>query len=101
MANTTWEPERFANLNKLLSEGIELGNESPRFEQLKKQLEKLKPDLASLLVFPAKSTQHRAELEKGTPTINGEQFKVSSDFINEAKKLSDFLDIDEDLAATL
>ncbi|KAJ2077853.1 hypothetical protein H4R24_004871 [Coemansia sp. RSA 988] len=101
MANTTWEPERFANLNKLLSEGIELGNESPRFEQLKKQLDKLKPDLASLLVFPAKNTQHRAELEKGTPTINGEQFKVSSDFISETKKLSDFLDIDEDLAATL
>ncbi|KAJ2617293.1 hypothetical protein H4S08_000394 [Coemansia sp. RSA 1365] len=101
MANTTWEPERFANLNKLLSEGIELGSESPRFEQLKKQLEKLKPELASLLVFPSKNAQHRAELEKGTPTINGEQFKVSNDFISEAKKLSDFLDIDEDLAATL
>ncbi|KAJ1732421.1 hypothetical protein LPJ61_002059, partial [Coemansia biformis] len=101
MASTTWEPERFANLHKLLNESLELGEESPRFEQLKKQLEKLKPDLASLLELPAKNAQHRSELEKGAPTINGEVFKVSNDFVAEAKKLSDFLEIDEDLAATL
>ncbi|KAJ2769980.1 hypothetical protein IWQ57_002865, partial [Coemansia nantahalensis] len=101
MASATWEPERFAGLYRLLSEAAELSEESPRFEQLRKQLEELKPDLACLLEFPTKNAQHRAELEKGTPTINGEAFKVSDDFVTEAKKLSDFLEIDEDLAATL
>ncbi|KAI8324669.1 hypothetical protein GQ54DRAFT_309032 [Martensiomyces pterosporus] len=101
MANTTWEPERFAALNKLLEDSLELDDESPTFERLKKQLEKLKPDLAGLFEYPGKNAQHRAELEKGTPSINGEKFKVSADFITEAKKLSDFLDIDEDVAAAL
>ncbi|KAJ2852572.1 hypothetical protein IWW36_000201 [Coemansia brasiliensis] len=101
MANTTWEPERYANLNRLLGDCLELSTESPKYDELKKQLEKLKPDLASLLEFPAKNAQHRTALEKGTPTINGEQYKVSTDFIAEAKKLSDFLEIDEDLASTL
>ncbi|KAJ1871815.1 hypothetical protein LPJ55_003575 [Coemansia sp. RSA 990] len=101
MANITWEPERYANLNRLLGDCLELDTESPKYDELKKQLEQLKPDLASLLEFPAKNAQHRTALEKGTPTINGEQYKVSTDFIAEAKKLSDFLEIDEDLAATL
>ncbi|KAJ2442019.1 hypothetical protein GGF42_007100, partial [Coemansia sp. RSA 2424] len=101
MANVTWEPERFANLNKLLEESQELTEDSATFEQLKKQLELTKPDLAGLLEYPGKNTQHRDSLSKGTPTINGEQFKVNEDFIREAKKLSDFLELDEDLAATL
>ncbi|KAJ2559020.1 hypothetical protein EV175_000527 [Coemansia sp. RSA 1933] len=101
MANATWEPERFANLNKLLEESLEQTDESPAFEQLKKQLEKFKPDMAGLFEYPGKNSQHRSELEKGTPTINGEKFKVSSDFITEAKKLSDFLEIDEDIASAL
>ncbi|KAI9502794.1 hypothetical protein BX070DRAFT_152739 [Coemansia spiralis] len=101
MANIIWEPEKFAHLNKLLEESLELTSDSPPFEQLKKQLEKLKPDMAGLFEYPGKNPQHRSELEKGTPTINGEKFKVSSDFITEAKKLSDFLDIDEDIASAL
>ncbi|KAJ1666896.1 hypothetical protein EV178_001810 [Coemansia sp. RSA 1646] len=101
MANTTWEPERFAQLNKLLEESLELTDESPAFDQLKKQLEKFKPDMAGLFEYPGKNSQHRTELEKGTPTINGEKFKVSSEFITEAKKLSDFLEIDEDIASAL
>ncbi|KAJ2723881.1 hypothetical protein GGI07_002344 [Coemansia sp. Benny D115] len=101
MANTTWEPERFANLNKLLEESLELTDDSPTFEQLKEQLAKFKPDLAGLLEYPGKNTQHRSELEKGTPTINGEKFKVSDGLIAEAKKLSDFLEIDENIAAAL
>ncbi|KAJ2757785.1 hypothetical protein H4S06_003007, partial [Coemansia sp. BCRC 34490] len=101
MANATWEPERFANLSKLLEESLGLTDESPAFEQLKKQLEKLKPDMAALFEYPGKNPQHRSELEKGTPTINGEKFKVSDDFITEAKKLSDFLEIDEDIASAL
>ncbi|KAJ2600635.1 hypothetical protein H4R99_003262 [Coemansia sp. RSA 1722] len=101
MANTTWEPERFANLNKLFEESLELTGESSTFELLKQQLEKAKPDLAALFEYPGKNAQHRSELEKGTPSINGEKFKVSKDFITEAKKLSDFLDIDEDIAAAL
>ncbi|KAJ2747947.1 hypothetical protein GGI20_000034 [Coemansia sp. BCRC 34301] len=101
MANVTWEPERFANLNKLLGESQELTEDSVSFDQLKKQLEQSKPDLAGLLDYPGKSTQHRDSLSKGTPTINGEKFKVSEDFIREAKRLSDFLELDEDLASTL
>ncbi|KAJ2355950.1 hypothetical protein GGF43_002377 [Coemansia sp. RSA 2618] len=99
--NASWEPERFANLNRQLGECLELTAESPKVEELKRQLEKLKPELASLLEYPAKNAQHRTALEKGTPTINGEQFKVSTDFVAEATKLSDFLEIDEDLAAAL
>ncbi|KAJ1890379.1 hypothetical protein LPJ66_007515, partial [Kickxella alabastrina] len=101
MVNTTWVPERFSNFNKLLEESLELTDDSPTFEQLKQQLAKLKPDLAGLFEYPGKNSQHRAELEKGTPSINGEKFKVNDDFISEAKKLSDFLDIDEDIAAAL
>ncbi|KAJ2793532.1 hypothetical protein H4S07_007021, partial [Coemansia furcata] len=101
MANATWEPERFSTLYKLLGESPELTDDSPLFDELTKQLEKAKPDLAALFEYPGKNTQHRDELSKGTPTINGEKFKVSEDFIVEAKKLSDFLELDEDLAATL
>ncbi|KAJ1813986.1 hypothetical protein LPJ75_002959, partial [Coemansia sp. RSA 2598] len=101
MANTTWEPERFANLNKLFEESLELTGESSTFEVLKQQLDKAKPDLAALFEYPGKNAQHRSDLEKGTPSINGEKFKVSKDFITEAKKLADFLDIDEEIAATL
>ncbi|KAJ2305629.1 hypothetical protein IWW51_003603, partial [Coemansia sp. RSA 2702] len=64
MANTTWEPERYANLNRQLGECLEVTLESPKVEALKKQLETLKPDLASLLEFPAKNAQHRTALEK-------------------------------------
>ncbi|KAJ2042233.1 hypothetical protein H4S04_007405, partial [Coemansia sp. S16] len=101
MANTTWEPERFANLSKLLLDSLELTDESPVVDQLTKQLEMAKPDLAALFEYPGKNAQHRDELSKGTPSINGEKFKVSEEFIVEAKKLSDFLELDEDLAATL
>ncbi|KAJ1966058.1 hypothetical protein GGI12_000323 [Dipsacomyces acuminosporus] len=101
MANTTWEPEKFASLNKLVEDSLELDDEGPTLERLRQQLETLKPDLAALFEYPGKNPQHRAELEKGTPSISGERFKVSTDFIAEAKKLSDFLDIDEDIAATL
>ncbi|KAJ2063225.1 hypothetical protein GGI17_001836 [Coemansia sp. S146] len=101
MANTTWEPKRFANLSTLLLDSLELTNESPVFDQLTKQLENAKPDLAALFEYPGKNAQHRGELSKGTPTINGEKFKVGEDFIVEAKKLSDFLELDEDIAATL
>ncbi|KAI7829197.1 hypothetical protein BX661DRAFT_197974 [Kickxella alabastrina] len=100
--NRRWTgPAQFSNFNKLLEESLELTDDSPTFEQLKQQLAKLKPDLAGLFEYPGKNLQHRAELEKGTPSINGEKFKVSDDFISEAKKLSDFLDIDEDIAAAL
>ncbi|KAJ2781608.1 hypothetical protein GGI15_003172 [Coemansia interrupta] len=101
MANTTWEPERFSNLNKLLEKCLDLTDDSPTFEKLTQQLGKSKTDLAGLFEYPGKSAQHRSELEKGTPSINGEKFKVSSDFVTEAKKLSDFLDIDENIAAAL
>ncbi|KAJ1996098.1 hypothetical protein GGI04_005800, partial [Coemansia thaxteri] len=76
-------------------------SDSGTFDQLKKQLEEAKPDLAGLFEYPGKNAQHRGELSKGTPSINGEKFKVSCDFVTEATKLSDFLDVDEDLAATL
>ncbi|KAJ1838071.1 hypothetical protein LPJ73_007192, partial [Coemansia sp. RSA 2703] len=101
MANTTWEPERFSNLNKLLEECLDLTNDSPTFEKLSQQLETSKTDLAGLFEYPGKSAQHRSDLEKGTPSINGEKFKVSIDFVTEAKKLSDFLEIDENIAAAL
>lgn len=102
--NTTWEPEQFANLNRLIEQGIEGGadrDNTSTFDQLKKQLDKLKPDLAGLFEYPDKNATHQSELSKGTPSINGEKFKVSDDFITEAKKLSDFLDIDEYIASAL
>ncbi|KAJ2493830.1 hypothetical protein IWW37_000216 [Coemansia sp. RSA 2050] len=101
MANTTWEPERFSNLDKLLKESLELTDDSSLFDRLAKQLEKVKPDLAALFEYPGKNAQHRDELSKGTPKINGEKFNVNEEFIAAAKKLSDFLELDEDLAATV
>ncbi|KAJ2894696.1 hypothetical protein IWW38_002498, partial [Coemansia aciculifera] len=102
MANVTWEPEWFSNLNKLLTDlDSEHTTGSASLEQIKKQLEQAKPDLARLLYFPGKSTARRDALTKGKPTINGVEFEVNEQFIKEAKKLSDFLELDEDLAATL
>ncbi|KAJ1921949.1 hypothetical protein H4219_000296 [Mycoemilia scoparia] len=103
MAQTMWKSERFTNLNRLICEAIDAPDAlASKFKKdLVKAFNETKADLASLFDFPGKSASVRANLEKGTAVISGKDFQVNKDFIEETKKLSDFLGIDENLAAAL
>ncbi|KAF9969991.1 hypothetical protein BGZ73_007424 [Actinomortierella ambigua] len=65
------------------------------------KLENAKSQLFAVLDFPKPSAACRTELNQGKPKINGQVMSVNEQFIAETIALSDHLDINEFVAASL
>ncbi|KAF9202617.1 hypothetical protein BGZ49_007244 [Haplosporangium sp. Z 27] len=65
------------------------------------ELEAHKQTIYALLETPAPNDAHRAQLKLGSPVIKGKKRSVNEDFISEAIILSDQLEVDEYIAASL
>ncbi|OMJ07931.1 Nuclear pore complex protein [Smittium culicis] len=99
----TWKVDQFSKLNRLITESFRVPEDDSESmaETLNFFLEESEIKLASLFQFPKPDPKHLSELEKGVAKINNQEFKVSNDFVSEAKKVSKLLDINEFLAASL
>ena len=67
MAKAIWDPERFANLNRLICEAIDAPDSlAQKFKkELTRALDDTKDYLATLYDLPGKNTSTRSKLEKG------------------------------------
>ncbi|KAG0303620.1 hypothetical protein BGZ98_006479, partial [Dissophora globulifera] len=66
-----------------------------------RELETYKSSLREVLKAPAPNAGHRAQLKLGSPVIEGNVRSVNEQFIADAVLLSDQLDIDEYMAASV
>ncbi|RUS33337.1 nucleoporin Nup186/Nup192/Nup205 [Jimgerdemannia flammicorona] len=99
MAEVIWHPQAEA-LHNFICDAYTSTSPSMA-KELQQELERFKPRFLTLLDDPPRNADHRAELQRGTVKINKVQHRVNEGFIHETKLLSDNLDIDEYLAATL
>ncbi|PVU92835.1 hypothetical protein BB561_003594 [Smittium simulii] len=98
-----WKFDQFSKLNRLISDSLESSDEEATFfvKELEETFEKASSFFALLFDFPKPNSAHLQNLEKGIPIINETEYKVNADFIAEAKKVSNFLEIDEYYASLL
>ncbi|KAL1838365.1 hypothetical protein VTJ49DRAFT_2774 [Mycothermus thermophilus] len=73
-------------------------NNLPVLEQL---LEAQTPAFQKLIDKPPRNSAHRAELGTGKVKIDGEEYAVNEDFVNDCLKTADDLDLDELEAARI
>ncbi|OLY82148.1 Nuclear pore complex protein [Smittium mucronatum] len=101
--DSSWKIDQFSKLNRLISESLRCSEDDSQIvsEMLKSSLSESEIKLACLSEIPKPDHKHLTDLDNGKVLINSQEFKVNAEFIEETKKVSQFLDIDEFLAATL
>ncbi|KAK9371104.1 nucleoporin Nup186/Nup192/Nup205 [Lipomyces kononenkoae] len=93
MANLKWSTAPFIELQARLSlyDGSDEGLEDAISDRL--------PDLKNLLSIPGKNEESRIYLAKGKLNIDGVEYSINEEFINQSCLLADELSIDEKIAA--
>ncbi|PVZ99629.1 hypothetical protein BB558_004339 [Smittium angustum] len=98
-----WSVDQFSKLDRLILNSFDVSEDNSEFtlRELVPALDDATKLIARLFLFPPPNSLHLAQLEKGNIKIDGQDFSVNSEFIEETKKVSSFLQIDELLAATM
>ncbi|CAG8528083.1 286_t:CDS:10 [Acaulospora colombiana] len=106
---TDWEPDRFRILLEQI-ENVSYSASESGLKEISYKLQENKSWFINLLDLPPQQLDHRNQLKNkvrsnkyklGTATINRTDYKFSESFVVEANSISDFLKIDEFLAACL
>ncbi|KAI9599364.1 nucleoporin Nup186/Nup192/Nup205 [Syncephalis fuscata] len=107
-----WRPDSYRSLQEAILAAVTnytldqpaIGDEAVQetARHLASRLEAALPDLKNLLDDPPRDPQHRAQVEKGTVAVSGNnRLTVNQTFIKEALLLAEELNIDEYLACSL
>ncbi|PVU99786.1 hypothetical protein BB560_005442 [Smittium megazygosporum] len=98
-----WNVDQLTKLDKIISIPFRGSKELDNFipSQLSAAFHIFESYFAFLLDFPTPDPSHLASLEKGRAIIDGFDNQVSVELVNEAKKVSAFLNLDEFVSASL
>ncbi|KAH8555435.1 nucleoporin Nup186/Nup192/Nup205 [Umbelopsis sp. PMI_123] len=90
----------FGDLHNLIAESLRSPS-PPSIRRLRQGIEAYRPQFLQLLDDPPKNQEHRNTINSGRAIINGDRKKINDQFMKQTVFLSDQLNIDEHVAASL